>query len=121
MPPNSNYQLASVTVDGSSVAVSSPYTFINVQSSHTISCTFSLITYTLTMAVSGTGTTNPSVGTYTKNINDVVSVSASPSPGWKFISWSDAGAQTHNVTMTANITLTATFQKLKGGFFFLMG
>jgi hypothetical protein len=64
MSCNSGYQIASVTVDGGSVAVSSPYTFTNVVAAHTISLTCSAIsvpssiaavraTYTA-MAVRGT-------------------------------------------------------------------
>lgn len=119
--PNSGYHVASVTVDGSSVGTSNPYTFINVQTSHTISCTFALDTYVLTMAITGSGTVNPSAGDHTYNKDTVVSISATPSPGWKFKSWSDSGAQTHDVTVSSNMTRTATFEKLKGGLFFCLG
>ena len=39
--PSSGYHVAAVTVDGSSVAVASSYTFTNVQAVHTIAVTFS--------------------------------------------------------------------------------
>ncbi len=41
--PNSGYRIASITVDGSPVATTSPYTFTNVTANHTISCTFTSI------------------------------------------------------------------------------
>ena len=43
MSCNSGYSLASVTVDGSSVAVSSPYKFSNVTTTHTITFTCSVL------------------------------------------------------------------------------
>lgn len=41
----------------------------------------------------------------------VRAVSATPASGYRFISWSDGGNQTHNVTWDANKTLTANFEK----------
>jgi len=43
MSCNSGYQLASVTVDGSSAAVTTPYTFTNVTANHTITFTCSVV------------------------------------------------------------------------------
>ena len=40
--PNTGYSIASLTIDGSTVAAASSYTFSNVQSSHTISATFAI-------------------------------------------------------------------------------
>ena len=40
--PNTGYSIASLTVDGSAVAVASSYTFSNVQATHTITATFAL-------------------------------------------------------------------------------
>ena len=41
----------------------------------------------------------------------VRAVSATPASGYRFVSWSDGGNQTHNVTWDANKTLTANFEK----------
>lgn len=41
----------------------------------------------------------------------VRAVSATPASGYRFVSWSDGGNQTHNVTWNANKTLTANFEK----------
>lgn len=39
-------------------------------------------------------------------------VAATASTGYKFSSWSDGGAQTHTVSVTSSVSLTAYFQKL---------
>jgi len=69
--------------------------------------------YTLTTAVSptGGGTTNPAVGAHVYSSGTVVPVTATPSTGYVFSSWSGActGAGTCSVTMNANKTVTANF------------
>jgi parallel beta-helix repeat protein len=52
--PNNGYTIASLSVDGSAVAVGSSYTFSNVVASHTISATFAPTgTYSYIISVSG--------------------------------------------------------------------
>ena len=51
---NTGYTISSVTVDGVSQGAISSYTFSNVTAAHTISATFSAISYTIT-ASAGTG------------------------------------------------------------------
>jgi len=46
--PDACYQIADVLVDGVSVGAVGSYTFSNVTAAHTISATFSIISYTLT-------------------------------------------------------------------------
>lgn len=41
----------------------------------------------------------------------VRTISASPSSGYEFVSWSDGGEQTHTVTIDSNKTLVATFEE----------
>ena len=53
--PDSGYVIADVLVDGSSVEAVSPYTFLNVNSSHSISATF-VEGYTLMVTTTGGGT-----------------------------------------------------------------
>lgn len=57
--PAACYQVASITVDGVLVPLSSSYTFSNVVAAHTISVTFSLITYVLTPSAGPNGTISP--------------------------------------------------------------
>ena len=53
--PNTGYSIASLTVDGSAVAVASSYTFSNVVAAHTITATFTINTYTITPSVGSGG------------------------------------------------------------------
>ncbi|MBQ7698312.1 MAG: hypothetical protein IJT35_07020, partial [Paludibacteraceae bacterium] len=46
--------------------------------------------------------------------NSVYTISATPRSGYRFVSWSDGGAQTHDITITGNQTYTATFESLAG-------
>ena len=57
---NSGYYILDVVVDGSSVGAVSTYTFSNVTANHTISASFSPITYTITASVGAGGTISPS-------------------------------------------------------------
>jgi len=68
--------------------------------------------YTLTIAAGTGGTTSPAAGTYTYTSGTTVSVTANPSSGYTFSSWSGAASGTSNpvsVVMTGNKTLTAGF------------
>jgi len=71
--------------------------------------------YTLTMAISGFGATNPSVGSHEYEQGTTVSISATPIEGWEFVSWSgdvaDPDSASTSVTMDANKTVTANFNK----------
>lgn len=61
--PNSCYQVADVLVDGVSVGAVTSYTFMNVQASHTISASFSLIGYTITASAGANGGISPNGAT----------------------------------------------------------
>jgi hypothetical protein len=66
--------------------------------------------YTLTLNRNpSNGGTVSGGGTY--NAGTSVRVSASPNSGWRFVRWSDGMGQSHNVTMNANKSLTAYFEK----------
>ena len=57
--PNSGFYLSNLSVDGSSVATASTYTFTNVTANHTIAATFSANTYTITSSAGANGTISP--------------------------------------------------------------
>lgn len=62
--PDSGYGVATLLIDDNSVATSTSYTFTNVQASHTIYATFSLltippVTHTITSSAGSNGTINP--------------------------------------------------------------
>ena len=71
--------------------------------------------YTLTIAANGQGTTNPGTGTYTYVDGKSLTISATPSSGWKFDGWS--GDATGNnaiisITMDGKKGITANFSKI---------
>lgn len=65
--------------------------------------------YTLSLSASPSyaGTTS-GAGTYETGTR--VTVNATPKSGYRFVRWSDGGAQSHYVTMTSNKSLTAYFE-----------
>jgi uncharacterized repeat protein (TIGR02543 family) len=91
---------------------------LNLQmlSNKVITATFQqLPTFTLTLATNGQGTIalSPDGGVYASNT--VVTVTATPAAGWVFTAWSgDAtgAANPVSVTMSHNLSLTATFAQL---------
>jgi hypothetical protein len=74
-------------------------------------------TYTLTMAVNGTGTTTPPVGPQDYPEGTVVNITATAGAGWQFVNWTtvniaeiaNATAASTTVTVDENKTVTANF------------
>ena len=66
--------------------------------------------YTLSLNESPfNGGTTTGEGSYTSGTK--VTINANPNSGWRFVRWSDGLAQQHTVTMNANKSLTAYFEK----------
>ncbi len=113
--PNLGYHVADVLVDGASVGALTSYTFTNVMTNHTISASFAVDTYTLTVNINpaGGGGVSPSGGTY--NSGTSVQLTATANPGYTFSSWSGLGngdvgnGNVATITMNANKTITANF------------
>ena len=57
--PAACYQLANWTVDGSSAGTANPYAFTNITANHTITATYSLITYAITSSTDPNGSITP--------------------------------------------------------------
>ena len=59
--PNAGYHFDTLTVDGNSASLTglNTYTFTNVQTSHTISATFAINTYTITATTGANGAVTP--------------------------------------------------------------
>jgi hypothetical protein len=77
--------------------------------------------YDLTVAVSGSGSTSPGVGTHTYDEGSGFSVTASPGSGWTFDHWlldavNVGSANPYMVTMNADHTLTAVFVEVPPSF-----
>jgi len=70
------------------------------------------VTYDLTIAVEGSGSTVPAVGVHTYPEDEVVSVTATADVGWTFDGWSGDLTGSDNpdtIIMDGNKTVTATF------------
>lgn len=66
--------------------------------------------FTLSLSASpSNGGTTTGGGSYTSGTK--ATVNAIPNSGWRFVRWSDGLAQQHTVTMNANKSLTAYFEK----------
>jgi len=79
-------------------------------------------TYTLTMAVNGTGTTTPPAGSQNYTAGKVVNINATAGGGWQFVNWTTANmseianatAASTTVTVDENKTVTANFAEIPG-------
>jgi Leucine-rich repeat (LRR) protein len=77
------------------------------------------VPYTLTMAVSGSGSTSPAVGQHTYTAGTPVTISASPASGYYFSHWTaaagsftNASSATTTFTMPGqDVTVTANFEE----------
>jgi len=72
--------------------------------------------YTLTVNIAGSGSVNPSGGTYDNGT--VVTLTATPNAGYQFSGWSGdltGSANPATITMNANKNVTATFTPIGGG------
>jgi len=93
-------------------------TTVTMNSNKSVTAYFSQLPptqYSLTINVSGQGTTNPSPGTHTYNEGTVVTLTAYPASGWEFDHWSGTNNNAINpttVTMNSNKTVTAYFSQL---------
>ena len=106
------YHVAEVRVDGVSVGALASYTISNVTASHTVDASFAINTYTLGVAVVGTGTVAKSPEQASYEHGTVVALSAAAGAGYTFTGWSGDTSGVANplsVTMEGNKSVTATF------------
>jgi Fe-S cluster assembly iron-binding protein IscA len=94
-------------------------TVITMNADKAVTANFTqLPTYTLTMAVNGSGSTDPPVGDNNYVEGTVVNIMATPDAGWQFDSWTgdvaDPGSASTTVTMDADKTITANFTQVGG-------
>ena len=119
--PSTGYSVADVLVDGASVGATTTYTFTNVIANHTISASFAINSYSLTMTKSGSGsgtvTSSPTginCGTDCSEVysyGTVVTLTATATGGSTFSGWSGVctGTGSCTVTMDGSKSVTATF------------
>ncbi|MBF0559877.1 MAG: choice-of-anchor D domain-containing protein, partial [Nitrospirae bacterium] len=111
--PNSNYHIADVQVDGTSVGAVSSYTFSNVTANHTISATFAINTYAVTPSAGTGGSISPSAS-QTVSYNGTVSFTVTPNAGYSIGSVTGCGGTLSGNTyttgpITSACTVTASF------------
>ncbi|MBS4013114.1 MAG: trypsin-like serine protease [Bacteroidetes bacterium] len=110
--PASGHQFVKWVITGQSDVLTASTT-VTMNANKTATAHFAPIQYTLTMAVSGNGTTTPAVGNHTYNAGSVVNINATPGSGQQFVKWvvngTDYTSQSLNLTMNANATATAHF------------
>ncbi len=94
----------------------SPTTTVTVDMDKTVTANFAKIPRTLTMQVSGCGTTSPLIGDHVYEHGTIVDISAVPCPGWEFVNWTgavaDPNSDTTTVTMNSDKTVTANFSAI---------
>ena len=110
--PDAGFVIKDVRVNGTSIGPVSSYTFTTVSANQDIKISFEKEEKcTVTLAVEGEGSVSGG-GQYAKDSN--ATVSAQPADGFKFVSWSDGGAQIHAFQVGADTSLTAKFEKIVG-------
>ncbi len=103
--PDANYHIDDVLVNGVSVGAVETYTFENVTNDGTITASFAIYTYNLTVTNSiGGSVTQPGEGTFHYPVGEVVDLLAVPLTGYEFGSWTGdvAGVNDAATTITMN-------------------
>lgn len=119
--PNTGREFEDWTGSGVTAgAVDNPFeasTFITMNDDYTVRANFGDIPqHTLTMQVTGSGSTTPAVGDHDIYEDEVVDITATPADGWTFAGWTgdvaDTSANPTTVTMDADKTVTANFSEI---------
>jgi len=96
-------------------------TTVTIDADKTVTANFSeippeTVIVTLTMAVNGSGSTTPAVGTHQYAENEVINITATAASGWQFDGWTDnvanSGSASTAVTMDVDKTVTANFSEI---------
>jgi len=90
---------------------------VTMNADYTLHAVFTQVTYTLTISVTGEGTTNPAKGSHVYGSGSTATVSATPESGWRFDHWildgENAGSMTTiNVLMDSDHDLEAVFVQI---------
>ncbi|MBK9478009.1 MAG: PKD domain-containing protein [Bacteroidetes bacterium] len=118
--PNSCYQILDVLVDGVSQGAISTYTFTNVTAAHTISASFSQLTYGITASAGSNGSISPN-GLSTVNCGSNLTYTISPNSCYQILDVlvdgvSQGAISTYTFTnVTAAHTISASFSQLTYG------
>ena len=105
---------------GTVANVNAASTTLTMNGNYSVTANFAVaVPYTLTMAVTGSGSTSPAVGQHTYTAGTPVPITATPAGSYYFSSWTapagsftNAGSATTTFTMPAqNVTVTAHFEE----------
>jgi len=111
--PSTGYHIVSVTVDGSNQGAIASYTFSSIQANHTITASYAINTYSLTVTQGSNGTISP--GTTTKDYGTSQAFSITPSTGYHIVSVTVDGSNQGAIasytfsSIQANHTITASY------------
>ncbi|MDH4291084.1 MAG: leucine-rich repeat domain-containing protein [Dehalococcoidia bacterium] len=120
--PTSGYRFAKWTGAVGTIAnVNAPATAITVNGNYSIRATFQeteATYYGLTVGVTGSGSTSPTVGQHTYAAGAVISIIATPASGYRFVGWSgdmgtiaNVNAASTTITMNGNYSIIANFEE----------
>jgi len=91
-------------------------TTVVINSDKTVSASFSQIMHSLSIEVSGDGTTSPEAGTYSHAKGTELSITATPEAGWQFDGWSgevaDSTLTKTTVIIDSDKTVSASFSQI---------
>jgi hypothetical protein len=113
--PSTGYRIAGVLVDGVSVGTVSSYTFSAVNANHTISATFTALTYSITSSAGSNGAISP-LGSRSVTYGGSQSYAITPSTGFRIAGVLVDGASVGAVSsytfsaLNANHTISAQFE-----------
>jgi hypothetical protein len=113
---NAGYVFDHWELDSANVGSDNPIG-VTMDANHTLHVVFTQVTYTLTISVTGKGTTNPAKGSHVYDSGSTATVSATADQGWYFDHWildgENAGSTIPiNVLMDSNHDLEAVFTQI---------
>ncbi len=82
--PATGYHISYLTVDGSPVTIASSFTFSNVQATHTITASFAIDTFVITVTQNDNGTITPTTTTVNYGSNEEFTIT--PNMGYRISS-----------------------------------
>jgi preprotein translocase subunit YajC len=128
--PTSGYRFLKWT--GSVATIANPNaasTTITMSGNYSIRATFEeteATFHTLTVGVTSSGSTSPTVGQHTYAAGAVISISATPAGGYHFVNWignvgtvANVNAASTTITMNGNYSITANFQQAAATYYTL--
>jgi hypothetical protein len=128
--PTSGYRFLKWTGSVATIAnVNAASTTITMSGNYSIRATFEeteATFHTLTVGVTSSGSTSPTVGQHTYAAGAVISISATPAGGYHFVNWTgnvgsvaNVNAASTTITMNGNYSITANFQQTAATYYTL--